>query len=272
MRRLARRAAGLLWELDPQGVAAVHAALAEDAARTAEEVAEAAEAEAAEEGRPAGARGDGERAGPRPAAAAEHALLNYYSTRALRRALLAAGEGEGAPGGGAAAAEAVGALAEALWSGSLRGRCGGWVGGHAEKVLAALLHCASPLVVAEAGAELKRLVQGPLDAWAARFLARPAKGAARKAGAKGKDKGAEAGPEAGPSGSVAEVAAGEKPVASGKQARGGRGGKPAAQASAAQVEEGPGARTRGAKRVAAGAVAEAGTARAGRKAGAAKGR
>ncbi|KAG2439363.1 hypothetical protein HXX76_004722 [Chlamydomonas incerta] len=146
---------GLLAELDAAGVGAVQEALVEDAARSPDEVAEAAGASIGDEEEAQGAV-------PSPAAA-EHVFLNFFSSRALRRLVLAAAEEEG--GGGAAAG-----FAKQLWDRAVKGRCKQWVGTHAEKVLAALLHCGVPEVQAAAAKELKPLVKGPVEEWAGKFL------------------------------------------------------------------------------------------------------
>ncbi|GLC37797.1 hypothetical protein PLESTB_001477700 [Pleodorina starrii] len=222
---------GLLYELDPEGVRAVHAAIVDDAAQTQEDV--------------AAVDGDGDDdAGP-STSGREHVLLSYYSSRALRRLLLLASEDaeqQQQPEGGGAAA----AFASELWTRALKGRCAQWVGTHAEKVLAALLHCGVPSVVAAASKELKPLVKEPLEEWAGRFLNQkgkeghgPAGGKAAKvgkaAGADGQEsKGggrplpqAGTGPKEDGDGKVRDVAAGAK-------AKRGAGG------AAAAVEKGKG--------------------------------
>lgn len=142
---------GLLHDLDAAGVQSVHTALVEDAARSTEEIMAVADDE--EEGPATSGR--------------EHLLLSYYSSRALRRLLLAASEETG----GGPASE----FAEHLWSGALRGRCKQWVGTHAEKVLAALLHCGVASVVLAASQELKPLVKQPFEEWRSRFLVQKGK-------------------------------------------------------------------------------------------------
>ncbi|GIL88103.1 hypothetical protein Vretimale_13967 [Volvox reticuliferus] len=140
---------GLLHELEPEGVRAVHAAIVEDVARSPD-ISSAANAEdtgSAEEG---------------PSSEYEHVLLSYYSSRSLRRLLLLAAEEQSA---GAAAA-----LASEVWANALKGRCNQWVGTHAEKVLAALLHCGVQPVVAAVAKELKPLVKQPLEEWAGKLL------------------------------------------------------------------------------------------------------
>lgn len=89
-------------------------------------------------------------------------LSHYFGSRALRRLVLAAGEG------GAAAA----ACTRKLWSGALQGRCKDWVDTHAAKVLAALMHCGDAATQAAVAKELKPLVQGSLEEWAARLIAK----------------------------------------------------------------------------------------------------
>lgn len=92
----------------------------------------------------------------------EPVLSHFFGSRALRRLVLASGDGGAA---GAAAAAFVGKL----WSGALQGNCKQWVDTHAAKVLAALLHCGDPAVVKAARSELKPLVKGSLDEWAAKL-------------------------------------------------------------------------------------------------------
>lgn len=62
---------------------------------------------------------------------------------------------------------------EALWrEGGLEGGCARWVGGHAAKVLAALVRCGSASVRSAAAAELAPLVRPEsVEAWAERFAA-----------------------------------------------------------------------------------------------------
>ncbi|EFJ45371.1 pumilio family protein [Volvox carteri f. nagariensis] len=145
---------GLLFELEPDGVRSVHAAIIEDAARSPEDV--AAEA-GVEEDAPEAPSTSGR----------EHVLLSYYSSRALRRLLLLAADEQ--PAG------AAGAFASEIWANALKGRCKQWVGTHAEKVLVALLQCGVQPVVTAATKELKPLVKQPLEEWAGRFLGQKGK-------------------------------------------------------------------------------------------------
>lgn len=175
---------GLLLELAPEGVAAVHEALVADACGEAA----AAEAEEEDEEGPAG-----------PAPQAEEVFTHYYGSRALRRLILASEE-EGKGGEGARA------FVEALWPKALAGQCKRRVGSHADKVLAALVMCGSAQVKAAASKELAPLVKpASLEAWAAKFTAAPgAKGGGHQQG-----KAAEA---AAPAKTPAGKAAGKTPA------------------------------------------------------------
>ncbi|GIL46738.1 hypothetical protein Vafri_3642 [Volvox africanus] len=141
---------GLLFELEPEGVLAVHAAIVRDVARSLEDFASVASTE------------DSDLAGKGPSSEYEHVLLSYHSSRALRRLLLLAAEEH--------SAAAAASLAAELWAKALKGHCEQWVNTHAEKVLAALLHCGVQPVVAAVKRELKPLVKQPLEEWAGRFL------------------------------------------------------------------------------------------------------
>lgn len=109
----------------------------------------------------------------------EPVLSHFFGSRALRRLVLASGDG----GGSGAAA---GAFAAKLWAGALRGRCRQWVGTHAEKVLAALAQCGEAATKAAARKELAPLVGGSLDEWAAKLTAKQPPAAAGKRQGKGK--------------------------------------------------------------------------------------
>ncbi|GLI58570.1 hypothetical protein VaNZ11_000192 [Volvox africanus] len=141
---------GLLFELEPEGVLAVHAAIVRDVARSPEDIASVASTEEAE------------LAGRGPSSEHEHVLVSYHSSRALRRLLLLAAE-EHSPG-------AAASFASELWAKALKGHCEQWVNTHAEKVLAALLHCGVQPVVAAVKRELTPLVKQPLEEWAGRLL------------------------------------------------------------------------------------------------------
>ncbi|KIZ01582.1 hypothetical protein MNEG_6384 [Monoraphidium neglectum] len=135
--------------------------------------------------------------------------------QALRRLILASTE-EGPGGDGARA------FVRALWGGALRGRCQHWAGGHADKVLAALVVCGERDVAAEASEELRPLVEGDLDSWVTKHGgsgppgaegggAAAAVAAKRKAGAAGRKPAAKEG-----GGSAAAPANGAAAKGSGK--------------------------------------------------------
>lgn len=109
----------------------------------------------------------------------EPVLSHFFGSRALRRLVLASGDG----GGSGAAA---GAFAAKLWAGALRGHCRQWVGTHAEKVLAALAQCGEAATKAAARKELAPLVGGSLDEWAAKLTAKQPPAAAGNRQGKGK--------------------------------------------------------------------------------------
>lgn len=91
------------------------------------------------------------------------ALTHFFGSRALRRLVLASSATDAS---GAAAAS----FASKLWHGALQGRCHDWVDTHAAKVLAALLQCGDEEVKQAATQELKALVPGSLEEWAAQLL------------------------------------------------------------------------------------------------------
>jgi pumilio family protein 6 len=142
-----------LEEGDPAALPAVHDALVAAVAGGEQGSGSGDEAEGAAEG---------------AAAAPEDPVLsNFFGSRALRRLVLASGDG--GPSGAAAAA-----FTQKLWSGALQGRCTQWVDSHAAKVLAALLQCGDAAVKKEAAAELRPLVKGSssLEEWSARLTAK----------------------------------------------------------------------------------------------------
>jgi pumilio family protein 6 len=179
-------AGGVLWELQQQGVEAVHAAVvqqvAADCSRVASQPGPAAAGKKQKAKKGKAAAGDAD-AGEQDAAEAEQQqeplLTQYFASRALRRLLLAGGS-EGADGAGARA------FAQQLWQQALQGQCEQLVGSHAEKVLAGLLHCGEQAVQQQAAAELQPLV-GDVEAWAAKFWG-PAGGQEQQHHSKTKDK------------------------------------------------------------------------------------
>ena len=172
-------AGGVLWGSQEQGVRAVHEAL----------VGEVAEKRSSSSHAAAGAEGGGgqkkgkKRKGAVPAADGEggeeqqqeqdHVLVSYFGSRALRRLVLASCE-EGEGGEGAKA------FVELMWKKGLQGQCSSWVGTHADKVLAALVHCGVGEVAAAAAEELGPLVGGDAGAWSERFMGPPGKGGDRE--------------------------------------------------------------------------------------------
>jgi pumilio family protein 6 len=88
----------------------------------------------------------------------DHILESYFGSRALRRLVLASCE----TGAGSEGAKAFVSL---MWNKGLQGKCSSWAGTHADKVLAALVHCGVAEVVAAAAEELGPLVGGDAQAW-----------------------------------------------------------------------------------------------------------
>lgn len=158
-------AGGLLWQQHQAGVQAVHQALLQ---QLQQDVAALSSSGKQQPKQQKGKKGKGSSGSEEAADAAEPLLTHYYASRALRRLLLAAGN----DGDEGAAARA---FAEQLWQQVLQGQCKHLVGGHAEKVVAGLLHCNVRPVEQAVTAELKPLVGGgDVQQWAAKFLGPPA--------------------------------------------------------------------------------------------------
>mmetsp|Transcript_35571 Transcript_35571/g.78981 ORF Transcript_35571/g.78981 Transcript_35571/m.78981 type:complete len:822 (-) Transcript_35571:289-2754(-) len=188
--------AGLLEELCSEGVAEVQQAVAELAARTEE----------SEEGP------SSDEAGPGPRV--DHVLLHWYGSRALRRYILLSGDETSTQ----CAVRGV----ELLWKTALHGKCKRWVGTHADKVLAALLHCGSDTVKQAAAKELRPLVKGKsLEAWSAALTQQHPHHAAATGGA-------------------ADAKAASAPSRSGKSAVQAQAATPAAAQSGKQIQAGAG--------------------------------
>lgn len=261
---------GVLTQICPDGVAAVHEAILAEAERSKDDVSTA--------GAAMGEDGAAGPAGP----PMEHVLVDYFSSRALRRLVLASDE----DGEGSAAAS----FSAAFWLRVLDGRCKSWVGSHADKVLAAFLHCGAPAARAAAAKQLQPLVKESLVEWSQRFVGpanghhglhpRPEPGAGSGAVAPSTAAGAKRGRAAGATGSKGgkaaaaaeaehfefeDTAAGageaiaKGPAASGKQA-GGKAGNPppAVVAKKAKPELPPAAAAASAERQADGAAAASG--------------
>jgi pumilio family protein 6 len=158
-------AGGLLWQQHQAGVQAVHQALLQQLQQDVAALSSSGKQQPKQQ-QQNGKKGKGSGGSEEAAGAAEPLLTHYYASRALRRLLLAAGsdEDEGA---------AARAFAEQLWQQVLQGQCKHLVGGHAEKVVAGLLHCNVRPVEQAVTAELKPLVGGDVQQWAAKFLGPP---------------------------------------------------------------------------------------------------
>lgn len=151
----------MLADIAPDAISELHDALLSQAGRAAD----GSEEDYAKGAGPMDEDGDeeedGEAAGP--SGRQEHVLLQYYSSRTLRRLVLYATE-EG-PGG-----ELARQFSARLWKEVLSGRCKQWVGTHGEKVLAAVVH-ADPAIRKAAAAELAPLIKPlALDAWLGQFV------------------------------------------------------------------------------------------------------
>lgn len=181
-------AGGLLWQHHRPAVEAVHTALLQ---RLQQDVAGMSSSSGKGKAPPKQNGKKGKAGGAEAGSAADEPLLtHYYASRALRRLLLAAGS----EGGDGAAARA---FAERLWQEVLQGQCQHLVGGHAEKVVAALLHCSVQPVEQAAAAELQPLVGGDVQEWGAKFLGPPT-GQQQQEGAGAAGKRATAAAAAGP--------------------------------------------------------------------------
>jgi pumilio family protein 6 len=153
-------AGGVLWQQHESGVQAVHQAIVQ---QLQQDVAALSSSNGKQQPKQKGKKGKGS---SEAADAAEPLLTHYFGSRALRRLVLAASS-KGEEGAAARA------FAEQLWHQALQGQCKHLVGGHAEKVLAGLLHCSVPSVEQAAAAELKPLVGGAVQQWAGKFLGPP---------------------------------------------------------------------------------------------------
>jgi pumilio family protein 6 len=136
---------GVLLDLDEAGVSRVHDAIVSCIASG-----------------PDDDKADDE-AGPAPQQ--EHLLLHYYSSRALRRLVLASAE-DGRSG------QCAAKFVHKLWSSVLQGQLKQWVGTHADKVVGSLLHCGCPDVKKAAANGVKPLLKEPVDSWSQKFVAK----------------------------------------------------------------------------------------------------
>ena len=92
----------------------------------------------------------------------EHILLNYFSSRAVRRLILTSSEGTEEKRGNL--------FPLLLWQSAFKGRCKQWLGTHAEKILAALATCQNTEVINALDAELRPILKKSVLQWAAEFV------------------------------------------------------------------------------------------------------
>ena len=72
---------------------------------------------------------------------------------------------------------------ELIWAQALKGRCKEWVGGHGDKVLAAVLRCGSTSVAAAAAKEMAPLLRGKdIQKWAETLVTPHPKSEKKKGG------------------------------------------------------------------------------------------
>ena len=102
---------------------------------------------------------------------ADHVMLQYFSSRAIRRLVLTAAEQNNH------------VLPDLLWKAAFQGKCAQWVGTHAEKILAALSSCRDVALQEALNNELQPILNRQVANWAAEFV-QQGKAAARKTGKK----------------------------------------------------------------------------------------
>lgn len=95
------------------------------------------------------------------AGANEHILLNYYSSRAIRRLVLDTSK---------ASASTINEFVVKLWQSGFQGKCKQWLGTHAEKLLVALASVESAEFHMALEAELSPLVKQSAAEWAQTFV------------------------------------------------------------------------------------------------------
>lgn len=91
----------------------------------------------------------------------EHVMLQYFSSRAIRRLVLTAYDSEHAM-----------AFPKLLWQAAFQGRCQQWLGTHAEKIMAALASCQDKTVKDALNSELQPILKRQVADWAAEFVLR----------------------------------------------------------------------------------------------------
>jgi len=93
----------------------------------------------------------------------EHILMNYFSSRAVRRLIVASSHHASEDG---ASTE----FPMLLWEAALKGRCQQWLGTHAEKILAALATCNNSTISNAMEVELQPILGKSVEQWAAEFV------------------------------------------------------------------------------------------------------
>ena len=93
----------------------------------------------------------------------EHVLLNYFSSRAVRRLIVASSHHASEDG-------ASSNFPMLLWEAALKGRCQQWLGTHAEKILAALATCSNSTISNAMEVELQPILGKSVEQWAAEFV------------------------------------------------------------------------------------------------------
>ncbi len=93
----------------------------------------------------------------------EHILLNYFSSRAVRRLIVASSHHASEDGASAD-------FPMLLWEAALKDRCQQWLGTHAEKILAALATCNISTISNAMERELQPILGKSVEQWAADFV------------------------------------------------------------------------------------------------------
>ena len=93
----------------------------------------------------------------------EHVLMSYFSSRAVRRLIVASSHHASGDG-------AITDFPALLWEAALKGRCQQWLGTHAEKILAALATCNHSKISKAMEVELQPILGKSVEQWAADFV------------------------------------------------------------------------------------------------------
>ena len=86
-------------------------------------------------------------------------MLQYFSSRAIRRLVLNTGQSRQAA-----------VFPKLLWQAAFKGRCQQWLGTHAEKIMAALASCEDASVKNALNSELQPILKKGVADWAAEFV------------------------------------------------------------------------------------------------------